>query len=107
MTFAGIAYKTQDGNARRLKEKVQPLTQAFKAAAQRARRIDPPETLKAAHADYLKALDLYAFASQEMIKIADNGNERHLLAAHQRSEQASTVLIKLSDTLWPGEYKPN
>jgi hypothetical protein len=42
-----------------------------------------------------------------MIKIADDGLDQHLVAAHERSEQASHALLQLSDVLWPGEYKPN
>jgi hypothetical protein len=107
MTFAGITYKTQDSDAQKLKVEVQPLTDTFRSAARRARQLQPPATLAQAHADYLQALDLYSWASKEMIKVADDGSDGHLVAAHRRSEEASTTLIKLSDTLWPGEYKPN
>jgi len=107
MTFAGIAFKTEDHDARKLKAKVRPLTQTFTSAKDRLRKIQPPPSLAQAHRDYLEALDLYAAASREMIRVADDGRDEHLLAAQERSERASTVLIKLSDALWPGEYKPN
>jgi hypothetical protein len=42
-----------------------------------------------------------------MIKVAEDGRQEHLVAAQQKSEQASVTLLKLSDVLWPGEYKPN
>ncbi len=107
MTFAGIAYKTDDPDARKLKAKVQPLIQTFTVAKEKLSKIQPPPSLAQAHRDYLDALDLYAAASREMIKVADDGRDAHLLAAQANSERASTVLIKLSDALWPGEYKPN
>jgi hypothetical protein len=31
----------------------------------------------------------------------------HLIAAQNRSERAATTLLKVGDTLWPGEHKPN
>jgi len=107
MTFAGLNYKIEHGDARTVKQTVQPLTKTFLTASERTRRIAPPESLQDAHRKYLEALDHYATASREMIKIADDGSERHLLAAHARSEQASHALLELSDVLWPGEYKPN
>lgn len=107
MTFAGIAFKTEDHDVKILKSKVQPLIQTFTTAKNNLRKIQPPSSLAQAHRDYLDALDLYAAASREMIKVADDGRDEHLLTAQVRSERASTVLIKLSDALWPGEYKPN
>jgi len=107
MTFAGLNYKLDHQDAAKLKATVVPLTKIFVDAAQRARRIRPPVSLEDAHASYLKAVEHYTAASREMVKIADDGREEHLMAAHQRSEQASHDLLALSDVLWPGEYKPN
>jgi hypothetical protein len=56
---------------------------------------------------YLGALQLYANASQEMVKIAQDGSEAHLLKAQEMSEKASGVLLEVGDDLWPGEIKPN
>jgi hypothetical protein len=107
MTFAGLNYKIDQSDAAKLKATVQPLTRTFSDAAQRARRIQPPPSLEDAHRGYLEAIEHYAAASKIMIKVAEDGREEHLIAAHQRSEQASHELLKLSDVLWPGEYKPN
>jgi hypothetical protein len=107
MIFAGIDYKTKSADAAKLKAAVEPLTGSFQAAAQRARKIEPPASFKAEHDTYLRALELYAAASREMIKVALDGRDEHLVNAHQRSAAASVELLKLSDALWPGEYKPN
>lgn len=107
MIFAGLAYKTENKDAKLLKTKVQPLTRTFRSAASRAHGLRPPPSLAAAHSSYLEALDLYAGATLEMIKVADDGQDEHLVDAQARSERASTAIIRLSDTLWPGEYKPN
>jgi hypothetical protein len=107
MTFAGLNYKIDQNDAAKLRATVQPLTRTFSDAAQRARRIQPPPSLKDAHRSYLEAIEHYTAASKIMIKVAEDGREEHLIAAHERSEQASHELLKLSDVLWPGEYKPN
>ena len=107
MTFAGLNYKIEHRDAAKVKATVQPLTATFKSAAQRARQIRPPESLRDAHNSYLEALALYVEASQEMAKVAADGRDEHLVAAHRRSQEASHALLKLSDVLWPGEYKPN
>ncbi len=107
MIFAGLNYKTGNAGAASIKEKVPPLGKTFQSAAARVRGIRPPPSLADAHESYLEALNLYASASNEMIRVADDGRDEHLVAAQQKSERASLALLKLSDVLWPGEYKPN
>jgi hypothetical protein len=107
MIFAGIEYKTEGHDAGKLVAAVKPLTGKFAHAAARVRDLDPPATLQDAHQSYLEALDQYAHATREMMKVAADGKDEHLVRAQQRSEQASVALLKLSDALWPGEYKPN
>jgi hypothetical protein len=107
MIFAGLHYKTGNGDAQLLRDKVQPLTKTFQSAATRAGGIQPPASLADAHDSYLEALRLYMAASGEMAKVADDGRDEHLVSAQRRSEQASLAILKLSDVLWPGEYKPN
>jgi hypothetical protein len=107
MIFAGLNYKTEDQDAGKLKSKVQPLTQTFLGATRRVDKIRPPASLQDAHDRYREALDLYASATREMVRIAEDGKDEHLVLAQQRSEQASLAILKLSDVLWPGEYKPN
>jgi hypothetical protein len=107
MIFAGLAYKTEDHDAKKLKAKVQPLTKTFEEAGVRVGKIKPPAALQEAHNSYVEAVKLYSSATREMIKVADDGKDEHLILAQQRSEQASLAILKLSDVLWPGEYKPN
>lgn len=107
MIFAGLAYKTEDHDASKLKAKVQPLTRTFEDAGKRVRLIRPPESLAEAHASYVEAVDQYVLATREMVKVADDGRDHHLIVAQQSSERASLAILKLSDVLWPGEYKPN
>ncbi len=107
MIFAGLNYKTADRDAGKLKSKVQPLTQTFVDAARRVDKMRPPASLQDAHDSYQQALGLYTSATREMVRIAEDGKDEHLVLAQKRSEQASLAILKLSDVLWPGEYKPN
>jgi hypothetical protein len=107
MIFAGLNYKTGKADAVSVKEKVHPLTRIFQTAASRVRSIQVPASLADAHQSYLEALSLYTSASMEMVKVAEDGHDEHLVAAQRQSERASLALLKLSDVLWPGEYKPN
>ena len=107
MTFAGLKYKTEHQDAQKLKKTVEPLTQTFKSAAQRARAIQPPPSLADAHGSYVAAVDQYAVATQEMMRVASDGREEHLVSAQKKGEKASEALLQVSDVLWPGEYKPN
>jgi hypothetical protein len=107
MIFAGLNYKTEDQDVRKLKSQVQPLTQTFLDATRRVDKIRPPASLQDSHDSYREALRLYTSATREMVRIADSGKEEHLILAQKRSEQASLAILKLSDVLWPGEYKPN
>ncbi len=107
MTFAGLNYKIDHGDRAKVKTQLEPLTSAFQSAGQRVRKIQPPQSLQDAHDSYVEAIALYLDASREMAKVATDGRDEHLIAAHQRSQEASLALLKLSDVLWPGEYKPN
>jgi hypothetical protein len=42
-----------------------------------------------------------------MLKVAEDGNDRHMVDAQAMSERASEYLLKAGDVLWPGEHKPN
>lgn len=105
MSFAGLAYKMGDSDKAAMRAKVQPLVATFDDARAKIEALPVPDTLSALRADYLKAVALYHRAARLML--AGGKDDAHLLEAHGSSEQASTLLLKVGDTLWPGEYKPN
>ena len=107
MTFAGLAYKLGDIDKAAVKERVAPLTKAFRDARAEASRLQVPASLEKQHQQYLAALKLYEDASVEMVKVTRDGNEEHLVAAQKMSYAASEDSLRVGDALWPGEYKPN
>jgi hypothetical protein len=107
MTFAGLSYKMGESKRADVKTRVTPLTGRFSQALARVEALQPPASLRATHASYLEALRLYRDSSVEMVKLAADGSDEHLIRAQSMSEQASNRLLQVSEVLWPGEYKPN
>jgi hypothetical protein len=56
---------------------------------------------------YVALLVLYEQSATEMLEVARDGDEGHLINAQVKSQHAAEELIKIGDILWPGEHKPN
>lgn len=107
MAFAGIAYKMGDIKRAGVKARVAPLTPTFDAALARVNKLQPPASMRELHQEYTDAIMLYRSSSVTMVKVADDGLDRHLIEAHGMSDKAAGLTLKVGDALWPGEYKPN
>ena len=107
MTFAGLAYKTEDHDPDRLADKVRPLGGTMETLAAKVRSLEPPPSLREVHDRYVQALTLYAAASVGMVRGASNGRDDLLIEAQDMSFRASEDLLRVGNTLWPGEYKPH
>ncbi len=107
MTFAGLAYKMGDIKRGAVKERVAPLTPMFESAASALNKLQPPASMRELHDEYLEAIKLYREASVTMVKVAADGRDAHLVEAQTMSEKASGLTLKVGETLWPGEFKPN
>lgn len=107
MTFAGLAYKMGDIGLATVKKRVAPLTPTFDAALAQANKLQPPVSMLALHREYIDAIRLYRDSSVTMIKVAGDGRDEHLIAAHEMSAKAAGLTLKVGEMLWPGEFKPN
>ena len=107
MTLAGIVYVTEGRDLGKLVTTVTPLERRFHDAHLKARAITPPPSLALVHAQYLEAMSLYEQASSEMLKLARDGREDHLIEAQRMAQRAAQDVVKAGDILWPGEHKPN
>ncbi len=107
MTFTGLSYKMGEIDRASIKERVSPLVKAFRDAYGTASRLKVPPTMQQQHQVYLDALKQYQNASEEMVKIAGDGKEMHLVNAQKLSFAAAEGLLRVGDVLWPGEFKPN
>jgi hypothetical protein len=107
MTFAGLGYKMGDGNVASVAATVAPLTAVFRDVETQLGALETPASMLETRNSYMNALRLYGEASREMIKVAQDGKDAHLLKAQEMSEQASGILLAVGESLWPGEIKPN
>lgn len=107
MTFAGMSYKLGDSDKAAMRQKVIPLIGVFTQAHAQVSALTAPQSMGAVHKDYLEALRLYRQAAKEMTRVTKEGDDANLIEAHGVGEKASSLLLKVGEVLWPGEYKPN
>lgn len=107
LTSAGLAYAIDDHDARRLAAKVAPIRDTFHATREKVAAIPAPASLQTMRERYLELLGLYEESATEMLEVARDGDDGHLIDAQRKSERAAEYLVKVGDVLWPGEHKPN
>jgi hypothetical protein len=107
MTFAGIAYKMGNQDAKGLEARIKPLVDSFEAATARARALQVPTSMTELQDRYLGALGLYQKAAATMISATRDGKDQHLVDGQQMSLRATEDMLRIGNELWPGEYKPH
>jgi hypothetical protein len=107
MSFAGIAYQTENRDARTLARRIEPLAKFFHDAEMQVRTMSPPPSLSRTHGQYVEAMALYANAAAEMLKFTEDGDSQRLDVAHGMDVRASEDMLRVGEVLWPGQYKPH
>ena len=107
MSFAGIAYQTENRDARALARSIEPLAKFFHDAEIEVRTMSPPPSLSKTHRQYVEAMGLYANAAAEMLKFTEDGDSQRLDVAHRLDVRASEDMLRVGEVLWPGQYKPH
>jgi hypothetical protein len=107
MSFAGIAYQTEDRDARALARKIEPLAKFFHDAEMQVRTMSLPSSLSRTHGQYVDAMAGYANAAAEILKFTEDGDSHHLDDAHRMDVRASEDMLRVGEVLWPGQYKPH
>jgi hypothetical protein len=107
MSFAGIAYQTENRDARALARRIEPLAKFFHDAEIEVRTMSPPPSLSRTHGQYVDAMALYANAAAEMLKFTEDGDSQRLDVAHRLDVRASEDMLRVGEVLWPGQYKPH
>jgi hypothetical protein len=106
-SLAGMSYKIGDIDPAGVKTRLEPLGLALSAALKQMDAIAPPPTLAALHGEYRGAVATYLQANDEMLKLAVDRKDEHLLRAQLMTEKSAEVLLRVGEQLWPGELKPN
>lgn len=107
MSFVGLSYKMGDIASSDLPARVDPLLREFRAALSESEALVPPASLKPFHGEYVDAVRGYEQAALEMIRAGKDKTDERLISAQARSAASATLLLKVSEALWPGEHKPN
>jgi hypothetical protein len=107
MSFAGIAYETDNHDARLLEQKIEPVAKFFSESEPRVRGLTVPPSLSKVHGHYLEAMVLYRKASDEMLAFTKDGERQHLVDAQGMGVAASEDILRAGEVLWPGQYKPH
>jgi hypothetical protein len=107
MSFAGIAYQTENRDARALAQSIEPLAKFFHDAEIEVRTMSPPPSLSKTHGQYVEAMALYANAAAEVLKFTEDGDSQRLDVAHRLDVRASEDMLRVGEVLWPGQYKPH
>jgi hypothetical protein len=107
LSSAGLAFAIDDHDAHRLAAKLTPLRQVFHDTRIKVAALSAPASLQSAHDRYVELLSLYEQSANEMLEVARDGDEGHLIDAQAKSEHAAEELVRVGDILWPGEHKPN
>jgi len=102
-----IFYKTDDITRDELKARMEQALVTYRDAETRMRALQPPESLRRDHEQYLAAVRLFRESAVEANKMFTDGREDHLLAAYPKSQEGSDKIREVGGKFWPNEFPPN
>jgi hypothetical protein len=107
MSLGKIFYKIGDMGKAELKARVDDALATYRRAEARIGALQPPPSLQRAHDDYLAAVELFEKSALEVLKMFDDGNDDHLLAAYPLSQEGSNKIREIGAKFWQDEFPPN
>jgi len=107
VSLGQIFYKTNDMGRAELKTRVDDALATYRQAEKRLHELQPPPSLERAHNDYLVAVQLFQKSALEVLKMFDDGNDDHLLAAYPLSLEGSNKIRAIGAQFWRDEFSPN
>jgi hypothetical protein len=107
MTLGGIDYKLQEMDRAAFRQRIERSLAVYRQAERQLQALQPPLSLQQYHTGYLEAVNLYTASAVEMLKLADDGQEQHLIDAFPLSREAGQRVWEIGLALWPGEYVPS
>jgi hypothetical protein len=107
MSLGKIFYKTNDLGKADLKTRVDTALAAFQRAEERISALQPPPSLAREHENYLAAVRLFEQSAVEVLKMFDDGNDEHLLAAYPLSKEGSDKIREIGTKFWEDEFPPH
>jgi hypothetical protein len=107
MSLGKIFYKINDMGKADLKARVDDALATYRRAEARIGALQPPPSLQRAHDDYLAAVGLFQKSALEVLKMFEDGDDDHLLAAYPFSQEASNKIREVGAQFWQDEFTPN
>jgi hypothetical protein len=107
VSLGKISYKINEMGKADLKARVDGALATYRRAEERIRALQPPPSVESAHEDYLAAVDLFQRSALELLKMFDDGNDEHLLAAYPLSQEGSDKIRRVGAKFWQDEFPPN
>src|SRR5215469_17640143 len=107
LSLGRIFYKVDDIGKAELKTRVEAELAAFRRAEERIQALQPPPSLAGPHGEYLAAVRLFQQSAIETLKIFEDGDDGHLLAAHPASREGSDKVREIGVKFWEDEFPPH
>jgi hypothetical protein len=107
LSLGKIFYKISEMGPAELKGRVDTALATYRRAEARLNALQPPPSLERAHNDYLAAVRLFQQSAVEVLKMFDDGNDEHLLAAYPLSQEGSDKIRAVGAQFWRDEFPPN
>jgi hypothetical protein len=107
MSLGKIFYKINDMGKADLKTRVDDALATYRRAETRIAALQPPPSLEHAHDQYLAAIGLLQKSALEVLRMFDDGNDDHLLAAYPLSQEGSNKIREVGAQFWQDEFTPN
>jgi hypothetical protein len=107
LSLGKIFYKTNEMGKADLKARVDKALATYRTAEARIGALQPPPSLRRAHDEYLAAVGLFQKSAFEVLKMFDDGNDDHLLAAYPLSQEGSNKIREVGARFWQDEFPPN
>jgi len=104
VSLGNIFYKMNELDKAELKIRVDAAVAAYKQAETQISTLLPPPSLADAHKDYLAAVRLFEESTREVLKMFDDGDDGHLLAAQPLSQEGSNKIRKVGAQFWQHEF---
>jgi hypothetical protein len=107
LSLGKIFYKIDDIGKADLKARAEASLAAFRRAEERIQALQPPPSLALAHEEYLAAVRLFQQSALETLKMFDDGDDGHLLAAYPIGQEGSDKIREVGVKFWRDEFPPH
>lgn len=107
LSLGRIFYKANEIGKAELMARVEAELTAFQQAEERIQALKPPPSLSRAHDEYLAAIGLFQQSALETLKMFEDGDDGHLLAAYPASREGSDKIREVGVKFWEDEFPPH